>query len=157
MFLLPQSAQVNPKNKKYLLIITNVKPYKYFSSDKQNRWKGIFYLQSAFFYCVPKYVNVCPLGENQAAVHHDTWNKGTLFWQPQNICLISLVVFLLYFTWSSIILWLEQTFFYILPKFGKLGTIPLQRKINIINIKTTIVRLAFPVHKRQYWTKNVCR
>ncbi|KAL0821096.1 hypothetical protein ABMA28_005726 [Loxostege sticticalis] len=38
------------------------------------------------------------IGENQAAVHHDTWNKGTLFWQPQNICLISLVVFLLYFT-----------------------------------------------------------
>lgn len=99
-------------------------------------------------------MNVCPLGENQAAVHHDTWNKGTLFWQPQNICLISLVVFLLYFTWSSIILWLDQTFFYILPKFGKLGTIPLQRKINIINIKTTIVRLAFPVHKRQYWTKK---
>ncbi|XP_047506607.1 cell adhesion molecule 1 isoform X3 [Pieris napi] len=36
-------------------------------------------------------------GENQAAVHHDTWNKGSLFWQPQilNLLTIPMLPFLL--------------------------------------------------------------
>ncbi|XP_059061517.1 endoglucanase-like isoform X2 [Achroia grisella] len=38
------------------------------------------------------------IGENQAAVHHDTWNKGTLFWQPINLSIVSLMALLLYFT-----------------------------------------------------------
>ncbi|XP_045512970.1 cell adhesion molecule 1 isoform X1 [Pieris brassicae] len=29
-------------------------------------------------------------GENQAAVHHDTWNKGSLFWQPQILNLLTI-------------------------------------------------------------------
>ncbi|RVE43607.1 hypothetical protein evm_011757 [Chilo suppressalis] len=38
------------------------------------------------------------IGENQAAVHHDTWNKGTLFWQPQKLYIISIVLLLNSFT-----------------------------------------------------------
>nr|XP_037874521.1 uncharacterized protein LOC101741259 isoform X2 [Bombyx mori] len=30
------------------------------------------------------------IGENQAAVHHDTWNKGTLFWHSQEFYLFVL-------------------------------------------------------------------
>ncbi|XP_049872104.1 uncharacterized protein LOC126370972 isoform X2 [Pectinophora gossypiella] len=38
------------------------------------------------------------IGENQAAVHHDTGNKGPLFWQPQTLTLVSFIVLLLFFT-----------------------------------------------------------
>ncbi|XP_060804494.1 cell adhesion molecule 3 isoform X2 [Amyelois transitella] len=37
-------------------------------------------------------------GENQAAVHHDTWNKGTLFWQPQSIFIFTITVLILCLT-----------------------------------------------------------
>ncbi|KAG6456792.1 uncharacterized protein LOC115447776 [Manduca sexta] len=37
------------------------------------------------------------IGENQAAVHHDTWNKGTLFWQPQAFILISIAAIILFY------------------------------------------------------------
>ncbi|XP_068622842.1 uncharacterized protein [Battus philenor] len=35
------------------------------------------------------------IGENQAAVHHDTWNKGSLYWQPYNRAIL-LALFLLF-------------------------------------------------------------
>ncbi|KAJ2938425.1 hypothetical protein O0L34_g12866 [Tuta absoluta] len=38
------------------------------------------------------------IGENQAAVHHDTWNKGTLFWNPQNLTIISVLALILFVT-----------------------------------------------------------
>ncbi|XP_045775454.1 uncharacterized protein LOC123874257 isoform X2 [Maniola jurtina] len=38
------------------------------------------------------------IGENQAAVHHDTWNKGSVFWKPHNLCLLSIVAILLILT-----------------------------------------------------------
>ncbi|XP_038221984.1 cell adhesion molecule 1-like [Zerene cesonia] len=37
-------------------------------------------------------------GENQAAVHHDTWNKGSLFWQPQILYLLAIVLLSSFFT-----------------------------------------------------------
>ncbi|XP_053611430.1 cell adhesion molecule 3-like [Plodia interpunctella] len=37
-------------------------------------------------------------GENQAAVHLDTWNKGTLFWQPQSVSLINITAIFLFLT-----------------------------------------------------------
>ncbi|CAK1581031.1 unnamed protein product [Parnassius mnemosyne] len=37
------------------------------------------------------------IGENQAAVHHDTWNKGSLYWQPHNRAIL-IVLFLLILT-----------------------------------------------------------
>ncbi|XP_026326013.1 uncharacterized protein LOC113234760 isoform X2 [Hyposmocoma kahamanoa] len=37
------------------------------------------------------------IGENQAAVHHDTGNKGCLFWQP-HLVVISVIALLLFFT-----------------------------------------------------------
>ncbi|XP_026493436.1 cell adhesion molecule 1 [Vanessa tameamea] len=38
------------------------------------------------------------IGENQAAVHHDTWNKGSLFWKPHNLCLVTLIILILFLT-----------------------------------------------------------
>ncbi|XP_041980429.1 uncharacterized protein LOC121734083 isoform X2 [Aricia agestis] len=38
------------------------------------------------------------IGENQAAVHHDTWNKGSLYWQAQNLCLFTLVLLISFCT-----------------------------------------------------------
>ncbi|XP_034833251.1 uncharacterized protein dpr18 isoform X1 [Maniola hyperantus] len=38
------------------------------------------------------------IGENQAAVHHDTWNKGSLFWEPHNLCLLTMVAISLILT-----------------------------------------------------------
>ncbi|XP_073960147.1 defective proboscis extension response 18 isoform X2 [Choristoneura fumiferana] len=32
------------------------------------------------------------IGENQAAVHHDTWNKGTLFWNSLSLAYITILV-----------------------------------------------------------------
>ncbi|CAG9117125.1 unnamed protein product [Plutella xylostella] len=40
-------------------------------------------------------VHVLMAGENQAAVHHDTWNKGSLFWTSQNVILASITPFVL--------------------------------------------------------------
>ncbi|CAG4944010.1 unnamed protein product [Parnassius apollo] len=37
------------------------------------------------------------IGENQAAVHHDTWNKGSLYWHPHNKAIL-FVLFLLILT-----------------------------------------------------------
>ncbi|XP_050350263.1 cell adhesion molecule 1-like [Nymphalis io] len=38
------------------------------------------------------------IGENQAAVHHDTWNKGSIFWKPHNLCLVALILLILFLT-----------------------------------------------------------
>ncbi|XP_023950248.1 uncharacterized protein LOC112054629 isoform X1 [Bicyclus anynana] len=38
------------------------------------------------------------IGENQAAVHHDTWNKGSIFWKPHSLCLLIIVAILLILT-----------------------------------------------------------
>ncbi|XP_072938373.1 uncharacterized protein [Epargyreus clarus] len=46
---------------------------------------------------VTVYVHVLT-GENQAAVHHDTSNKGPLFWHAQRLFLIFLTVVLSFFT-----------------------------------------------------------
>ncbi|XP_063539720.1 uncharacterized protein LOC134748841 [Cydia strobilella] len=32
------------------------------------------------------------IGENQAAVHHDTWNKGTLFWRSISLIYFSIIL-----------------------------------------------------------------
>ncbi|XP_014365358.2 uncharacterized protein LOC106716362 [Papilio machaon] len=34
------------------------------------------------------------IGENQAAVHHDTWNKGSTYWQVYNRPILSLILLL---------------------------------------------------------------
>ncbi|CAB3260640.1 unnamed protein product [Arctia plantaginis] len=37
------------------------------------------------------------IGENQAAVQHNTGNKGTLFWQPQDLTFVSLAALILFY------------------------------------------------------------
>ncbi|XP_075979758.1 uncharacterized protein LOC142978981 isoform X2 [Anticarsia gemmatalis] len=37
------------------------------------------------------------IGENQAAVQHNTGNKGTLFWQPRDLTLVSIAAVLLFY------------------------------------------------------------